>query len=233
MTAGVLTFSGFRPELLGYLAGLRENNSREWFAAHRDDYDQLLLEPAREFVIAMGERLPKLGQDIHAEPKIRGSIFALNRDVRFSADKSPYKSHLDLWFWQGDGPSRERPGYFLRLSPENLMLGAGMHTFSDTALRRFREAVLDPAKIAAFESAVSETGAEIGGQTYKRVPAGLAADPAAERWLRHTGLFAASEQPPPPELFTPAFPDFCLEQFRRVAPIQRWLAEVVGEPASG
>jgi hypothetical protein len=47
-----------------------------------------------------------------------------------------YKTHLDLWFWQGDGPSRERPGYFMRLTSEQLELGAGMHAFTDAALRR-------------------------------------------------------------------------------------------------
>jgi uncharacterized protein (DUF2461 family) len=74
---------------------------------------------------------------------VHGSIFAINRDTRFSADKMPYKTHLDLWFWQGPGPSRERPGYFFRLTPERLILGAGMHAFSDGALERYRRAVLD------------------------------------------------------------------------------------------
>ena len=59
---------------------------------------------------AVRECLPRLGPGIHAEPRVRGSIFAINRDIRFSNDKSPYKPYLDLWFWQGDGPSRERPG---------------------------------------------------------------------------------------------------------------------------
>src|ERR1700681_2431213 len=129
-----MTFDGFRLELLEFLRNLGDNNNREWFLAHRQDYAQYLLEPAREFVLAMGECLPRLGEDIHAEPKVRGSIFAINRDIRFSNDKRPYKTYLDLWFWQGDGPSRERPGYFFRLMPESLVLGAGMHAFSAVAL---------------------------------------------------------------------------------------------------
>jgi uncharacterized protein (DUF2461 family) len=60
---------------------------------------------------------------MHAEPKVFGSILAINRDTRFSADKT----HLELWFWQGGaGQSRERPGNFFRLTPESLILGAGM-----------------------------------------------------------------------------------------------------------
>ena len=58
----------------------------------------------------MGERLSALGEDIHAEPRIHGSIFAINRDTRFSSDKSPYKTYLDLWFWQGNGPAASGQG---------------------------------------------------------------------------------------------------------------------------
>src|SRR5690242_13666408 len=102
LMAGAGVFQGFSPELPQFLGALRDNNTREWFQAHRAEYEQLLLEPAREFVIALGELLKaQLGQDIHAEPKVHGSILAINRDVRFSPDKTPYKTHLDLWFWQG------------------------------------------------------------------------------------------------------------------------------------
>src|ERR1041384_2731155 len=129
-TAPVAGFVGFSADTLDFLATLRANNSREWFSAHRDQYERVLLEPARAFVLAMAELLPRLGDDLHAEPKIHGSILAINRDTRFSADKRPYKSHLDLWFWQGEGANRERPGYFCRIEPEGLMLGAGMHAFA-------------------------------------------------------------------------------------------------------
>src|SRR6266481_9685369 len=136
-------FQGFDSKLLEFLRDLGNSNTREWFQAHYDEYQAYLVEPAREFVLAMGACLPQLGADIHAEPRVRGSIFAINRDVRFSRDKTPYKTHLDLWFWQGSGPSRERPGYFFRLTAETLILGAGMHAFSESALARYREAVLD------------------------------------------------------------------------------------------
>jgi uncharacterized protein (DUF2461 family) len=97
-----MSFEGFPRELIVFLIELGKNNNREWFQAHRDDYENFLVEPAREFVV--------------------------------SSDKTPYKTYLDLWLWQGDGPSRERPGYFLRLSPETLTLGAGTHGFSDATL---------------------------------------------------------------------------------------------------
>src|SRR5207245_10819756 len=127
-----------------------------------------LVDPARALVEAMGEELKALGSDIHAEPRVRGSIFAINRDIRFAKDKTPYKTYLDLWFWQGDGLSRERPGYFFRLTPETLTLGAGMHEFSDSVLDRYRRGVLDPkrgAELDAIGRALSNKEKEIGEHT--------------------------------------------------------------------
>src|SRR5262249_21133670 len=92
-------FTGFSPRIVDFLQGLADHNSREWFAAHRADYEATYLQAAREFVLAVGERSSELGAGLHAEPKVFGSILTINRDVRFSKDKSPYKTHLDLWFW--------------------------------------------------------------------------------------------------------------------------------------
>jgi uncharacterized protein (TIGR02453 family) len=228
-TTSTRTFSGFRPQLLEFLAGLRANNTRDWFQAHRQAYDELLMEPSRAFVVRLGEVLKQnLGEDIHAEPKVHGSILAITRDTRFSADKTPYKSHLDLWFWQGDGPGRERPGYFFRLTPESLILGAGMHAFPEQALESYRRAVLDDSRGTALEAAAERCGTEIGGRTYKRVPAGLPAEHPRADWLRHSGLFAeVSLEPVPQDAFSEAFPEWCLAQYTRVAPLQRWLVELL------
>jgi uncharacterized protein (TIGR02453 family) len=227
-----VAFAGFRPELIEFLKHLGANNTREWFQQHRLEYEHFLLEPAREFVLAMGERFSQLDAAIHAEPRVHGSIFAINRDTRFSTDKTPYKTYLDLWFWQGDGPSRERPGYFLRLMPECLVLGAGMHAFSPAVLERYRQAVVDPARGAGLEAAAEALrqypGVELdGGRTYKRVPPGLPADHPRAEWLRHSSLFAACEQPVPDRLFSDQFPSLCFEQFERLAPLQRWLVDLL------
>src|SRR6266568_1749051 len=99
---------------------------------------------SRQATTASGSRpTARSTKAICSSRRVSWSIFAINRDIRFSKDKTPYKTHLDLWFWQGDGPSRERPGYFFRLTPETLILGAGMHAFSESALARYREAILD------------------------------------------------------------------------------------------
>lgn len=227
-----LTFQGFSPDLLDFFAVLRGNNSRDWFGAHRDQYELFLLEPARAFVVGIAERLPALGEGIHAEPKVHGSILAINRDTRFSADKTPYKTHLDLWFWHGDGPgsNRERPGFFMRLDDQRLMLGAGMHAFSaEGALDRYRRAVLDDERGAALEAAAAAVGIEhLRGRTYSRVPRGLPGQHRRADWLRHSGLYAESIfEPTPHQLFTSAAVDFCLDQFQRFRPVLQWLVDLL------
>jgi uncharacterized protein (DUF2461 family) len=149
------------------------------------------------------------------------------RSASFARDKRPYKTHLDLWFPQGAGASRERPGFWFRLTPERLILGAGMHRFERPVLERFREAVADAERGAQLVRAVDEVraaGGEVGGQTYKRVPAGYDVDDRRGELLRHSGLYAWVEHVPPPrETHTADFPAFSIEEYRRLLPVQRWL----------
>jgi uncharacterized protein (TIGR02453 family) len=224
-----MIFQGFKPELLDFLRELALHNNRDWFQAHAAQYQDYLVEPARAFVSTMGEYLPALGPDIHAEPRMRGSIMVINRDVRFARDKSPYKTHLDLWFWQGSGPSRERPGYFFRLQPDSLTLGAGMHAFSDAVLERFRTAILDDTQGGQLERVAGAIGVQLGGQTYKRIPPGYPADHPRADWLRFSGLFAATEQPVPAELFSAQASGLCLAQFQRLRPLQQWLVDLLAD----
>lgn len=97
--AAVPTSTGFPAETLAFLRGLAENNTKAWFEAHRADYQAHYVEPALAFVAALGPRLQQIAPGAQFEPRINGSLFRINRDVRFSADKSPYKHHIDLWFW--------------------------------------------------------------------------------------------------------------------------------------
>jgi uncharacterized protein (TIGR02453 family) len=223
-------FEGLSPNALRFLEELGKNNEREWFHAHRDEYDRELLEPARDLVEAMGEELDRRGLEVHADPRVGGSIFRIARDTRFSKDKRPYKTHLALWFWQGSGPSRECPGFWFRLTPNELILGAGMHRFDRPLLERYREAVADERRgraLADAVAAIEAQGCHVGGEKYKRVPAGYDADHERAALLRHDGLYAWLQLDLPKELYSAAFPAFCAERYARMRPVQDWLLELV------
>jgi hypothetical protein len=109
---------------------------------------------------------------------------------------------------------------------------ASMHGFSPAALEHYRKAVLDPARGARLEAAadaLKKLGVEVGGRTYKRVPAGLPADYARAEWLRHSSLHAGFEQPLHEQVFSARLPELCFEHYERFAPLQQWLVDVLPE----
>jgi uncharacterized protein (TIGR02453 family) len=223
-------FSGFPNGTLDFLRGLAKNNKKAWFEAHREEYETFYVETAKAFVSAIGPRLQKISKTVHYEPRVNGSIFRINRDVRFSKDKTPYKPHLDLWFWEGDDRGWETPGFFFRLEPTKLILGAGMHQFSKEKLERYRKAVVDDRAgraLVKLKNELERDGCKIGGVARKTVPRGF--DPAHPRasFLLHEGLHATFESAVPRTIKTPAFVDECVERYKAAAPISKWLSEHV------
>jgi uncharacterized protein (TIGR02453 family) len=223
------TFTGFDPAAFGFLRDLQDHNDRAWFHEHEDVYKQHLLEPARAFVVAMGERLAALSPGVHADPRVNGSILRIARDTRFSADPTPYRTHMALWFWEGDGPSRECPGYFMRLDADAVVLGAGMHHFPDRVLAEYRRAVDAGDRGAELERAVRaavRAGAQLGRAQWKRVPAPYPADHPRADLLRQGGLVAATTHPLPAEAHGPDFPAWCAKRWKPLRPLQTWVAGV-------
>jgi uncharacterized protein (TIGR02453 family) len=225
------SFTGFDPSAFAFLRDLHDHNDRTWFHEHQADYRELLLEPARALVVALGERLAAVAPGVHADPRVNGSILRIARDTRFSVDQTPYRTHLALWLWEGDGPSRECAGYLMRLDADSVTLGVGAHHFSHGGLAEYRRAVDSDDRGAALDRAVRKAvkaGAQFGPPQWKRVPAPYAADHPRAELLRHGGLVAATTDPLPPEALTTAFPDWCAARWRPLRPLQAWVAAVVG-----
>jgi uncharacterized protein (TIGR02453 family) len=222
------TFAGFPQEGLDLLAGLAADNTRAYFDAHRATYESALLQPAKDFVVALGEKLrARVSPGIRAEPRVNGSILRINRDTRFSADKRPYKEHLDMWFWEGDAPSRERPGLFVRLRPATVVLGAGIHRFEPAALAAYRAAVdnnrTGEALEIAIEDAMMRRGVTVGGLAYRRVPREYDRDHPRAELLRHGALYVSGEWKLPRVVSGPKFVGWVAERLEEMAPVERWL----------
>ena len=109
-----MAFEGFPKGTAKFLTALAKNNDRAWLEKNRKAYDEDLIEPALAFVEAMGPELRKISRGVRAEPRVGGSVMRMNRDTRFAKDKSPYKTHLDIFFWEGDQKGWDRPGFFFR-----------------------------------------------------------------------------------------------------------------------
>lgn len=219
-------FEGFPRETLHFLEGLKANNTKEWFEAHRKDYEDYVKGPSGAFVVVMGAKLKAISPAIKAIPKVNQSLFRVNRDTRFSADKSPYKTNLGIWFWEGEKKRMECPGFYFHLDAGKLMLGVGMHVFSKESLNIYRDAVVDKRKGADLEKAVacvSSAGYSITGKHYKKVPRGFNASHKYAEFLLHNGLAAMKNEPIPEALLSAGIVDYAYSHFKNMAPIHAWL----------
>jgi uncharacterized protein (TIGR02453 family) len=232
------TFDGFPAETAAFLRGIAKNNDKKWFEAHRADYEAGYVEPAKAFVTALGPRLKKIAPAVQYEARVNGSLFRINRDVRFGKDKRPYKDHLDLWFWCGDRRGWDTPGFFFRMFADRLMIGAGMHRFEKSLLDAYRKAVVAPRPGRALAAAIDEVRAaghyEIGGASRKTVPRGFDADHERAPLLLHEGLWAGLETELGSEAKSARFVDFCAGHYRAMWPVARWtLKELTTRGARG
>ena len=206
--------------------GLERNNTKAWFEVHREDYEAYHLAPAKAFVEAIGPGLRKISKTVHAEPKVNGSIFRINRDIRFSKDKRPYKTTLDLWFWEGEARGWEAPGFYVRLTPTRFIAGAGLHQFNPAQLKAWRAALDDDKASTALKKVLDGVGdLQLGEATRKRLPKGVPADHPRAPLFLHEGLALMQEGPLPKSVSTPKFVDDVLAVFARAAPVNGWIAK--------
>ncbi|MEW6145864.1 MAG: DUF2461 domain-containing protein [Thermodesulfobacteriota bacterium] len=223
-------FEGFPKGTFDFLRDLELNNNRDWFESSRSIYEDLVLRPAQEFVVEMGDRLKTISPRVSAIPLIDKSIFRLYRDTRFSTDKTPYKTHLGMLFWEGPRKKLENPNYYVQLNKSSIFLGAGEYRFTADLLRRYRDSVVHPRRGVELKRILDEITAnesyKIGGGHYKRVPRGYDPDHPNAGLLLHNGLYTYYEGALPDEIYSSRFVDFCFSILKEMSPLQGWLGRV-------
>ena len=224
-------FNGFPGECVNFFKDLGKNNNREWFAKHKGEMEEYVLEPARDFVFEMGKRLQKISPKIIADPRVNKSIFRMYRDTRFSKDKTPYKTHLGILFWEGDRAKLECPGFYFHAEPPDLMLGAGVYRFSKPLMTVYRDSVVDPkhgpALVKALKAVEKKGDCTIGGKHYKRTPRGYDPEHKNAELLLYNGLTAGVTTKLPKEFHSKAIVDYCFKRFKEMSPINEWLLDMI------
>lgn len=225
-----INFNGFSQETMKFFLALKQNNTREWFSQHKQTFEEEVMEPAKAFVDAMGERLQELAPNIIAVPQVNRSIFRIYRDTRFSPDKTPYKTHLGIFFWEGSRPKMECPGFYFHLEPPNLMLGGGIYMFPKTILEHYRHAVVHPEYGAELMDIIQKIerkdGYNLGGKHYRRIPVGFDPSHPNADLLLYNGLHAGIEENIPAQLFNHRLLDYCMEKFTPLVELHRWLVSL-------
>ena len=225
-------FNGFSQEYFSFFNTLKKNNSKQWFEKHRGEYDEFVMHPAREFVIEMGKKLRKIAPGVNAIPKINQSRFKINRDVRFSKDKSPYKTYMGIWLWEGEGKRMASSGFYLHVENNHLLIGVGIKMFPKPLLDRYRKAVADKKQGAALKDAVAKIKARgylIDGKHYKNVPRGYDAEHPHAEYLLYNGLTARVEENVPDAFYSEAIIDYAYAHYKNMLPLHRWLKKALSE----
>ena len=231
----------FTPASLTFLRGLARNNRRDWFEAHRADYETAILRPMREFVEEMDVRLARLAPEIVGDPK--RSLFRIYRDVRFSKDKSPYKTHAACWFFHRDATHRVGQeshgggaGFYFHVQPGGCLDAGGIWMPPREALGKIRDAMA--AKPAAFTRVVSAPatvhrfGALDEDAVLTRVPRGYDPDHPAAKWLRYQS-FTLGRALSDAQVTSARLPALVAEDFAAMLPLVRWLNASLGlKPAA-
>jgi uncharacterized protein (TIGR02453 family) len=230
-----MAFPGFRPAAFQFFRGLKRNNRREWFEARREIYETQVRAPIRELLEELDVRLATLAPELAGDP--RKSIFRIHRDIRFSKDKSPYKTNAGFWInHRGLGRSAAAvvhggAGLYFHFEPRASMIAAGIWMPPQPALVRIRGAMV--ADLRGFEDTLRLLRRQFGSLSQEavlqRVPRGYAATHPAADWLRYKS-FTVSRPVAAEDLKRGDLPDRLAQSYKAVIPFVRWLNSALGFP---
>ncbi len=226
----------FTSATLTFFRGLARHNAKPWFEAHRADYEQEVVAPMRALIEEMDVRLARFAPEITGHPK--RSMFRIYRDVRFSKDKSPYKTNAGCWFWHrdadprvGDSAEGGGAGFYFHLQPGSSFTGAGIWMPPRPLLGKLRDAIADDPR--GFERAVKNPSfvRRFGGlddeHTLKRMPRGFAETHPAARWLKFQS-FISGRDLSDKKVTSPRLAAVLQEDFSKLLPLVRWLNGALG-----
>lgn len=213
------------PELFRFLGELRRHNDREWFNANKERYLAEVRDPLLAFIGAIGPKLAAISPYLVADARPSGgSLLRVYRDIRFTRDKTPYKTNAALSFWVHGPRDADAPGYYLHLEPRQVFMGAGLWRPGPDALRAVREAIVKdpPGWKRAKRSALSD-----GEPSLRRPPRGFAPDHPLVEDLKRTS-FTIHVEFTERQACSPGFPALFVGACRRATPLMRFLSTAVG-----
>lgn len=208
-----MSFSGWPEEALDFYEGLEADNSKTYWTERKDVYERKVLRPMTELLEELG---PEFGE---------AKIFRPYRDIRFSKDKSPYKTQVGARLGSG----------YVQLSARGLAAGDGMYVMASDQLGRYRQAVASDTAGAELErviAGIEQHGIGVHGRdVLKSAPRGYPADHPRAGLLRYKGIVAWREWPVEPWLETAAVKDHIAGFLRATRPLGIWLDTHVGSAA--
>lgn len=216
-TATRVRFAGWPKPALQFFNGLKRDNSKAFFEAHRATYESDVRGP-------MEALMAELERDVGSGWETK--IFRINRDLRFSPDKRPYKEHVGAVFMS----SARAVGFYVQISAEGLYVAIGSHEMASDQLARYRDGVAGKAgeRLPRIVDSLVKAGYQVTEPSLKRVPAGYPGDHPRAELLRRTGLMAGRSGRPGPWLHTGEALGWVRDAWKETKPLTTWLETHVG-----
>ena len=222
----------FTKQTFTFLSALAGNNNREWFEAHKQEYEDFVRTPALDFISDMAEEMPAISKHFRAVPKkVGGSLMRVQRDTRFSRDKTPYKTNVGIQFRHEVGKDVHAPGDYVHVEPGECFVGVGLWHPEADVLFKIREGIVKngDAWMAARDNRDFRRHFTLEGDSLANAPRGFAKDhPLMEDLKRKdfVGLAAMSDA----SLSLKNFRPLVVERFMQAAPYMRFLCEALELP---
>ncbi|MCX8056306.1 MAG: DUF2461 domain-containing protein [Ignavibacteria bacterium] len=211
-----------------FLSKLAKNNNREWFHAHRNEYEKNFLLPAKMVVIELGSFIREYFPQIIAEPEINKSIFRLNRDTRFSKDKKPYKTNLGIYFWEGKRKKLECSGFYFHIEPKSFLIAVGFYIFPPDILKKYRHHLLQLTKNSDLYKIISKLkskGYSIEEKKFKKLPSGFTSEHPFAELSTYSGLYAMFETNDFDQFKEKDIIEFSKKIIKDMMPLHKWIVE--------
>ena len=223
-------FKHFEPSLLQFLRDLSQNNHRDWFNAHKQDYESKVREPALAFIEQMEPWIRMVSPHYEASAKkVGGSLMRVYKDVRFSKDKSPYKTNVGIQFRHEVGKDVHAPGFYFHIAPDEIFLGVGTWHPQPDALKAIREHIV--AKPGPYQDAIEHQPFkqiyQMAGDSLTRPPKGYPADHPLIEEIKRKDFIALC---PLEEsmLYEDGLCEKIASRFGRAQPLQKFICEALG-----
>jgi uncharacterized protein (TIGR02453 family) len=221
----------FNKDFFDFLKELEQNNNREWFQANKERYRSVVQEPLLRFISDFSEPLHGISPEFVADPRPSGgSMFRIYRDVRFSRDKSPYKTHASAQFRHRAGRDAHAPAFYLHLEPGNVFVGAGSWHPGREALEGIRTAIADDPDrwMEVLEDGRFSKRHKLVGESLKRPPRGFDPEHRLIDELKRKD-YISIENFSQTKACSASFIDMVAESFEVTAPLVKFLTEAVGQ----
>ncbi len=227
-----MQFNGFPRDTLPYLHDLSLNNDREWFNEHKARYEASVRGPALAFIEAMAPRLAESAPELRAlAKKVGGSLMRIQRDTRFSNNKSPYKTNIGIQFRHRAGKDVHAPGLYLHVANDGCFLGAGIWRPESKALAAIRTAIDENPR--AYQKAIGKPPFsdhyELSGESLIRPPRGFTKDHPLIDELKRKDFIGITELPLE-ALHSAELPDFAMERFKAAHGLMSFLCFALDQP---